>query len=315
MVPLRTLSVVGSVSYDHLIYPMSLADTNSLSESIDKGELAQLVIRTGDAALVAQLLTAAAPKWNLEVFGPPLQAPVSNSLKHNASSIVDLTCDRTALRPPSRFDVLDIRQIGKRPAWHAPAIDKVAPKSGSTVIITGAGEAFQDVEPALDYLQKVKPRYIIHHATRPLATGRLWDIIRNGPMVSEGPPNPDHLAVIIDAEDLRAEGIPLSRSLSWEATAEDFVRNLGSNGRLDTLVTCPNLIVRFGNEGVIHHKGRDASDPKLYFLPKHMEQCHDAEMVSRCSFKARFVVCLLERDRRTAYRQIAQWMYTDVEYS
>ena len=41
------------VSYDYLIYPMSLADANSSSEH-------QLVIRTGDAHLVAQLLTAVA---------------------------------------------------------------------------------------------------------------------------------------------------------------------------------------------------------------------------------------------------------------
>lgn len=84
-------------------------------------------------------------------------------------------------------------------------------------------------------------------------------------------PDPDHLAVIIDADDLREEGISLSRSLSWEQTTEDFVRNLGSNGRLDTLVTCPNLIVRFGNEGIIHHRGRDATDPKLYFHPRQVE--------------------------------------------
>ena len=76
----------------------------------------------------------------------------------------------------------------------------------------------------------------------------------------------------IDADDLRAEGISLSRALSWEKTAEDFVRNLGSNGRLDTLVTCPNLIVRFGNEGVIHHRGRDATNPKLYFDPSQTER-------------------------------------------
>lgn len=267
----RTVAVAGAISYNYLIYPMSLADSSSLSEQVDKGELAQLVIRTGDADLVAQLLTAAAPQWNFSLHSPPLQLPASNALKHNASSIVDLSCDRSSLHRPARFDVVRIRQIGKRPAWHAPPIDSIVPAGASTVIITGSGEAFQDVEPALDFLQRVKPKYLIHHMTRPLATGRLWDIIRNGPMVTDGVPDPDHLAVIIDADDLRAEGIALSRSSSWEATAEDFVRNLGSNGRLDTLVTCPNLIVRFGNEGLIHHRGRDAVDPKLYFFPKHME--------------------------------------------
>jgi hypothetical protein len=127
------------------------------------------------------------------------------------------------------------------------------------------------VQPALDFLEKVKPQFIVHYMTRPLAKGPLWDIIRNGPLNRDGIPQLDNLAVIVDADDLRAEGISLSRALSWEKTAEDFVRNLGSKGRLDTLVTCPNLIVRFGNEGVIHHRGRDATNPKLYFEPRGVE--------------------------------------------
>ena len=267
----RVLCVAGAVSYDYFIFPMTLVDGGSRFEQrCDKGELTQLVIRTGSAYLVAQLLTAAAPQWNFEVHGPVLQHTASNCFKHNASSIVDLRPSS----PPEKisYDVVQIRHIGKRPVWHSPPIEKAAATGATTVVLTGSGDSFQDVEPALDFLQRVKPKYIIHHMTRPLAVGRLWDIIRNGPMVRDSVPNPDHVAVIIDAEDLRAEGISLSRSLSWEATAEDFVRSLGSNGRLDTLVTCPNLIVRFGNEGVIHHRGRDAVNPRLYFHPRQMEK-------------------------------------------
>jgi hypothetical protein len=279
----RVLCVAGAVSYDYLVYPMTLADSTSLSEQVDKGELAQLVIRTGSADLVARLLTAAAPQWNVQVHSPALQQPASNCLKHNASSIVDLSRNAQSADDKVTYEVVQVRQIGKRPVWHSPPVEKVAGPGASTVIITGSGDAYQDVEPALDFLQRVKPKYIVHHMTRPLATGRLWDIIRNGPMVTEGPPDPDHLAVIVDADDLRAEGIALSRSLSWESVAEDFVRNLGSNGRLDTLVTCPNLIVRFGNEGVIHHRGRDATEPKLYFPPREMEKTN-TQMVSKRAF-------------------------------
>ena len=220
----RVLCVAGAVSYDYLIYPMTLADRWSRcklqDEEDDARGLSQLVIRTGSADLVAQLLTAAAPQFNFEILGPALQQPVSNSLKHNASSIVDLSCRNDSQNNTAGFDIVQIRQIGKSPVWHSPTIDQAAAVGATTVIITGSGEAFQDVEPALDFLQRVKPKYIIHHMTRPLARGKLWDIIRNGPMVRDGLPDPDHLAVIINAEDLRAEGIALSRSLSWEATAE-----------------------------------------------------------------------------------------------
>ena len=269
----HALVVAGVVSYDYLIYPDMTSD-NALSNSAsdEYQDASQLVIRTGAADLVAQLLTAAAPQWGFEVLGPALQPPASNCLKHNASSIVDLGHSDSTNSSSSSLRVVRKRQIGKPPVWHSPPVEQALAAKASTVIISGSGEAFHDVEPALDFLQRVRPRYIIHHMTRPLATGPLWDIIRDGPRTRENIPDPDHLAVIIDAEDLRAEGISLSRSLSWEATTEDFVRNLGSNGRLDTLVTCPNLIVRFGNEGLIHHRGRDAVDPKLYFHPRSVEK-------------------------------------------
>lgn len=296
----HVLLVAGAVSYDYLVYPQR--SMNSPDESDDAS---QLVIRTGAADLVAQLLTNAAPSFGFDILGPILQSPRSNSLTHNASSIVDLDGAESSLR------VVRKRSVGRTPPlWHSPSLEQANIAKATTVIISGSGEALQDVEPALDFLQRVRPRYIIHHMTKPLARGRLWDIIRDGPRTRDGIPDPDHLAVIIDAEDLRAEGISLSRSLSWEHTAEDFVRNLGSNGRLDTLVTCPNLIVRFGNEGVIHHRGREAVDPKLYFHPSRVENDDQAgrgsDMIGQASaFTAGFTLGFAQSsppDTETAIR-------------
>jgi len=106
---------------------------------------------------------------------------------------------------------------------------------------------------------------------RPLAAGPLWEAIRQGPPVEDGTHDPERLVVVINADDLRAEGIELSRHLSWERTAEDFVRQLAANGRLDSLVTCADLVVRFGCEGVNHHRGRSVDAPVLYFDPLHAE--------------------------------------------
>jgi hypothetical protein len=273
MTSTRLVLVAGAVSYNYLLYyPMPQepdAGINSRHADYETQDVSHMVIRAGAASLVAQLLSSAAPQHDIRVLGPRLQPPGSNCLKHNASCICDLTAQLTDAS--LTYTVDKTRNIGRPPVWHSPDFDKAEITPSSTVVITGSGQAFRDVEPALDFLQRVRPRYIIHHMTRPLASGPLWDLIRNGPMTRDGVPDPEFLAVIIDAEDLRAEGIALSQSLSWEATAEDFVRNLGSNGRFDTLVTCPNLIVRFGTEGVIYHRGRDAADPKLYFHPRKME--------------------------------------------
>jgi hypothetical protein len=268
----RLVLVAGAVSYNYLVFQMPAqaeVESNGRHADHETQDESHMVIRAGAASLVAQLLNSAAPQHDIRVLGPRLQPPGSNCLKHNASCMCDLTA-KFADSDVS-YTVDRTRKIGRPPVWHSPELDKAEISPASTVVITGSGGAFRDVEPALDFLQRVRPRYIIHHMTRPLASGPLWDLIRNGPMTRDGIPDPEFLAVIIDAEDLRAEGIALSQSLSWEATAEDFVRNLGSNGRLDTLVTCPNLIVRFGTEGVIYHRGRDAGDPRLYFHPRKME--------------------------------------------
>lgn len=274
----RLILVAGDVSYEYVLYPMrppgsrdeqSNGVHNTFEVPDESSPGSGLVIRTGKADLVAQLLSAAAPQYAVEVLGPSLQPPGLHCLSHNASTICDLSMSSLSLDGDPKYSVSSTRQIGNPPVWHSPPIDKATIAPASTVVISGSGT--KDLEHALDFLQRVRPRYIIHHMTRPLAQGPLWDMIRNGPMTRDGVPEPDYLAVVIDADDLRAEGIALSKSLSWEATAEDFIRNLGSNGRLDTLVTCPNLIVRFGNEGVIHHRGREAVDPKLYYHPRIME--------------------------------------------
>ncbi|KAI7196030.1 hypothetical protein D0869_04797 [Hortaea werneckii] len=275
----RLILVAGDVSYEYVLYPMTPLPgshddqpngvNNTLEVADESSTSSGLVIRTGKADLIAHLLSAAAPQYAVEVLGPSLQPPGLHCLSHNASTICDLSLSESSLDGDLKYIVSSTRQVGNPPAWHSPSIDKATIAPASTVVISGSGT--KDLEQALDFLQRVRPRYIIHHMTRPLARGPLWDMIRNGPMTRDGVPEPDYLAVVIDADDLRAEGIALSKSLSWEATAEDFIRNLGSNGRLDTLVTCPNLIVRFGNEGVIHHRGREAVDPKLYYHPRRME--------------------------------------------
>nr|POF14140.1 hypothetical protein CFP56_03164 [Quercus suber] len=274
----RVLLVAGSVPYDYLVYPMTLAQAeNDTLRGVERyhanGDAAQLVVRLGGANLIAELLRAASPQHGFHVLGPDAQPKFAN----NASSIVDLGREGDS----EAYNVVRQRRIGKPSSWNAPLLDQATSSPGPTVIITGSGEKFKSVEPALDFLSKSRARYLIYHMTCPLATGPLWDLIRDGPRTRDGVPDPDFLAVIVDADDLRKEGIALSQSLSWEASAEDFVRNLGSNGSLDTLVTCPNLIVRFGDAGYIHHRGRDAVDPKLYYHPRRIErEAYSTEMVS-----------------------------------
>ncbi|CAH0016461.1 unnamed protein product [Clonostachys rhizophaga] len=122
------------------------------------------------------------------------------------------------------------------------------------------GEAEQSL---FDY---ARPRWLLYKMGRPLAQSNLWDVFRGGPRAGESAnPDRDRMVVVVNANDLRAEGIELSRNLSWEKTAEDFVMQLACNGQLDTLVACAHLIVLFGCDGVIHYQGHSKASPILYF--------------------------------------------------
>ncbi|CAH0022662.1 unnamed protein product [Clonostachys rhizophaga] len=109
------------------------------------------------------------------------------------------------------------------------------------------------------FVRGANPQLIIYKMTRPLADGELWRTIRSGTKNKPDEEATKNLIVIVDADDLRAEGVELSRHLSWERTADDFVRNIASNGEHGTVVSCAHLIVRFGCEGAIYYQGQKKS--------------------------------------------------------
>ncbi|KAL4732989.1 hypothetical protein BDV11DRAFT_200965 [Aspergillus similis] len=114
---------------------------------------------------------------------------------------------------------------------------------------------------------------IVYRMTPPLGTGPVWDAVR--PRAGE---DGNKVIVVVTAAELRASGVDVSCGISWEKTCEDFMANLGSNGKLDTLVTCEHLIVLFGCDGAIYHNGRQMVEPVLFFDPL----CQEGDFEARC---------------------------------
>ncbi|KAF2099788.1 hypothetical protein NA57DRAFT_14346, partial [Rhizodiscina lignyota] len=132
--------------------------------------------------------------------------------------------------------------------------------------------AYEGTEAVSHLLEPHWPSYFIYHMSRPLCEGQVWEQVRPKKLSNvKNALDPERLIVIVKADDLRAEGIELSYGSSWERTCEDFVRNLGAIGKLVTLVTCPHLIVVFGCDGVIYHRGLDVLKPILFFDPLRTE--------------------------------------------
>ena len=77
----------------------------------------------------------------------------------------------------------------------------------------------------------------------------------------------DKTVVIINSDDLRSKGVNISKSLSWERTALDFVWQINNSPNLAFLGQCRHLIVLFGLEGAIYYKNEGVPESRLYFLP------------------------------------------------
>ena len=98
--------------------------------------------------------------------------------------------------------------------------------------------------------------YVILKMSRPLLRGDLWESLQK---------RAERLTVILTADDLRQRGVRISRQLSWERTAQDFVWQMAANPELLFLNNCDYLIIRFGVDGVILYK-RLGGKPESWLL-------------------------------------------------
>lgn len=104
--------------------------------------------------------------------------------------------------------------------------------------------------------------------SRPLVSGDLWESLKNK----------ENLIVIIRADDLREKGLRISRSLSWERSAYDFlnemekIRKGEGNSYIKDISQCKNLIVRFGVDGALLYQfDGEKANYTLFFDPEVLE--------------------------------------------
>lgn len=131
------------------------------------------------------------------------------------------------------------------------------------LILDDAGNGFrnapQEFWPLV--LTKGNPDHIIYKMSNPLTEGKLWEKVSRECA--------DKLILIITADDLRRFGAKISRKVSWESTAKDFIWQMACNPKLLSLNICNSLIVRFGVDGAIVYRRREGEvDAHLFYDPK-----------------------------------------------
>lgn len=134
---------------------------------------------------------------------------------------------------------------------------------------SGSGFRYDNEWPEEIFESKI----IIHKMGRPLVKGDLWEKTKK---------NPEKLLLVIDANDLRENGLRISRSLSWERTAYDLIKEIEKIENdekcpdLKELFKCKNLIIRFGIDGAIHYQNNENGKKYyLYFDPHVFEGYHE----------------------------------------
>lgn len=93
-----------------------------------------------------------------------------------------------------------------------------------------------------------------------LFNGELWDFL-----ISK---HSDNLIIILNANDLREYGINISKKLSWERTAQDFMLEIKNNPKISKIKKCPHVIIRLGLEGAIYYTNNHGEvQGKLFYDP------------------------------------------------
>jgi hypothetical protein len=232
------------------------------------GEGIRMAARPGGALLLARLVET--------TCGAPAAAPALSGLGGLAPGKVAGSHVRLA-----RFPASSSTGDAKNLVWRIKDLRHYAePEGGDTapmevdgesataglVVLDDVGGGFRDEPGAWPKALSETGGHplVLLKMSRPLAEGILFRELAKG--------HADRLVVVVDADDVRCQGANISRRLSWERTAKDFVWQLANNRDLAPLADSRHLVARFGLEGAIYRRNDNGNVVvRLYYDPARIE--------------------------------------------
>jgi hypothetical protein len=257
--------VAGDVCIDWLAYPVRPAGGRALLNwQLEEGT--RMIPRPGGALLLSDLVReATGAEVVTHVLTTDLAVIPPEEILHSFAEL-----DRFASSAATP-DKREVYRVSRFRGFAGPGAARVAvtddDADADVVVLDDGGDRFRaakDCWPAAIVAEGKKPKkpIVIVKMYRPLATGKLWKHLRKK--------HEARLVVVVSADDLRAEGLNISRRLSWERTATDFLWQLPSDRepRHLALASCTNLVTRFGVDGAIHSsRAPGLAESHLYFDP------------------------------------------------
>lgn len=202
--------------------------------------------RIGGAPLISKFLRQALPSEVLSQNTEHIESNLSNDYFESHLTLRKYPFDF----PPGKESVFRIHELR---GYSGPDSGKNDPlpihndnaDADIVVLYNESGEFQQDPEVWPQALNKEKTPHVIMSMPLPKNANILWETIRKYHL--------DRTVLLLDADDLRAGGVKISRRLSWERTAKDLVWQLAANPELQDYTRCFALIIRFGLEAVVIH--------------------------------------------------------------
>jgi hypothetical protein len=252
--------------------------------------------KPGGAWLVADFLRAAT---GAEVYAPPSGDAAATSAGEIVQVYVELgRFPVSAGKKDEKTSVFRVKSYkgatGPEGDDPSAALFKGPAAAPGLVVIDDAGNGFRDHENLWpSALVRSAAPLILLKMSRPLLTGRLFAELRKR--------HGDRLVVVLSADDLRREGLKISRRLSWERTARELVWQMASNPALLPLAGCAAVVVRFGVDGaIVSSRLKGAVEAWLYYDPAAGEDgfgegCPGEMIGTGSAFTAGLAAALAER--------------------
>ena len=263
--PRPTITVAGDICIDWLQFPTKSKDSG-LNWELYPGTC--LIAKPGGALLVAEYLRRSS---NITVLSSKLDNIENIPSEQIMHSNAELSLFPYSIDPKDKSKLIyRVKQFNGFIGPNKSAVGLAAIENDDSdsqiVILDDAGNGFRD-SPGYwpkAITEKGKKPIVIFKMSRPLAQGKLWEHVSKN--------HSDKLIVVVNVNDLRSSGVNISRCLSWERTALDFVWQMASNPNLLSLANCSNLIVGFGLDGAIHYARKNNKvESHLYFDPLTIE--------------------------------------------
>lgn len=121
------------------------------------------------------------------------------------------------------------------------------------------------------WTQEEKPDWVVYKMCAPHATGDLWRALVAGN--DKVPDLADRMVAVFSIQDLRADGVMVTRGLSWERSLSDVVRWMTQQDELQILLNprkARYVVVGFGAEGAVVFDNV-SRDVRLVFDFDHVE--------------------------------------------